>query len=181
MANIGLQAVGGFPRLPARMLVIRLQRTGRSNLATYRFVLAEKSRAAKGKFQEILGHYLPSQKTPVIKVDVERAAHWIKLGAVPSDTAARLMRREGAKGMDAFIKTYTKRKSKKAPVEQPVKPAAAAPVAEVAPIETAAPVVETPVVAEPKIEEPVAAVETKTEEPAIAEAASGTETQSDNA
>lgn len=100
------------------MLVIRLQRTGRSNLATYRIVLADKKSAAKGKFQEILGHYLPAQKVPVIKVDTERAAHWIKLGAVPSNTVARLMKKEGAKGMDGFIKSYTKRRSKKAPAEE---------------------------------------------------------------
>lgn len=110
------------------MLVIRLQRTGRSNLATYRIVLAEKKSAAKGKFQEILGHYLPTQKVPVIKVDTERAAHWIKLGAVPSDTVARLMKKEGAKGMDGFIKSYTKRVSKNAPVVEAPKPAAVAPV-----------------------------------------------------
>lgn len=157
------------------MLVIRLQRTGRSNLATYRIVLAEKQRAAKGKFQEILGHYLPTQKVPVLKVDTERAAHWIKLGATPSNTVARLMKREGAKDMDKFITTYTKRKSKNAPVEEPVKPAAAAPVetapvVEAAPIE-AAPVVEQPAVVEVKAEEPVVVAETKVEEPVVAEVA----------
>jgi small subunit ribosomal protein S16 len=146
------------------MLVIRLQRTGRSNLATYRVVLAEKSSAAKGKFQEILGHYLPAQKTPIIKIDAERAAHWIKLGAVPSDTVARLLQREGAKGMDKFISTYTKKKSKNAPAEEPAKPAAsasaeAAPV-EAAPVEAAAeaPAVEVKEEAAPEVkaEEPVA-------------------------
>lgn len=141
------------------MLVIRLQRTGRSNLATYRIVLAEKSRAAKGKFQEILGHYLPTQKVPVIKVDTERAAHWIKLGAVPSNTVARLMKKEGAKGMDGFIKTYTKRVSKNAPVVEAPKPAAPAPVA----VEAAPEVVaETPVVVEAPAAE--AAPEVKSEE-----------------
>lgn len=134
------------------MLVIRLQRTGRSNLATYRVVLAEKSRAAKGKFQEILGHYLPSQKTPVVKIDTDRAAHWIKLGAIPSDTVARLMKKEGAKGMEKYITTYTKKRSKKAPAEEPA-PAAATPAAE-APVE-ATPAAETA----PAETQPVAAAE----------------------
>lgn len=147
-----MQAFQGFPRLSARMLVIRLQRTGRSNLATYRVVLAEKSRAAKGKFQEILGHYLPSQKTPVVKIDTDRAAHWIKLGAIPSDTVARLMKKEGAKGMEKYITTYTKKRSKKAPAEEPA-PAAATPAAE-APVE-ATPAAETA----PAETQPVAAAE----------------------
>lgn len=138
------------------MLVIRLQRTGRSNLATYRVVLAEKSSAAKGKFQEILGHYLPAQKTPVIKIDADRAAHWIKQGAVPSDTVARLLKREGAKGMESFITQYTKRRSKKAPAEEPAAP--------VAPVAESAPAAETPAaeaapVEEVKAEEPTAATE----------------------
>ncbi len=141
------------------MLVIRLQRTGRSNLATYRVVLAEKSSAAKGKFQEILGHYLPSQKTPVIKIDADRAAHWVKHGAVPSDTVARLLKKEGAKGMEKFISSYTKKRSKKAPVEEPVKPAA--PVVETpaeTPAAAEAPVIETPVAVEtPVVETPVEA------------------------
>lgn len=160
------------------MLVIRLQRTGRSNLATYRIVLAEKSRAAKGKFQEILGHYLPTQKVPVIKVDTERAAHWIKLGAVPSNTVARLMKKEGAKGMEGFIKSYTKRVSKNAPVVEAPKPVAAAPV-EASPVAVETPAVESapdvPVEAPAVAETPVVETspEVKLEEvPPAAEAAS---------
>lgn len=108
------------------MLVIRLQRTGRSNLATYRIVVAEKARAVKGKFHEILGHYMPAQKTPVFKVDAERVAHWVSKGATPSDTVARLLKREGVKGMDQFIVRYAKRRSKNAP-EETAAPVAAAP------------------------------------------------------
>lgn len=109
------------------MLVIRLQRTGRTNLATYRIVVAEKARAVKGKFNEIIGHYLPSQKDPVFKVDAERVAFWVSKGAVPSDTVARLLTRQGVKGMEKFILRYAKRKPKNAPAEEaaPAAPAAA--------------------------------------------------------
>lgn len=112
------------------MLVIRLQRTGRTNLATYRIVVAEKARAVKGKFHEIVGHYLPAQGTPVFKVKTDRIEHWVSKGAVPSDTVARLFRRQGIKNMDTFIKRYAKRRSKNTPAEE------AAPAA--APAETAA-------------------------------------------
>lgn len=124
------------------MLVIRLQRTGRSNLATYRIVVAEKARAVKGKFHEIVGHYLPAQKNPVFKYDAERIQHWVSQGAVPSDTVARMLKREGVKGMDKFISRYTKRRSKNAPPEEaapaPAAPAPAAPAAEAAPAEAEA-------------------------------------------
>lgn len=113
------------------MLVIRLQRTGRENLATYRLVVTEKARAVKGKFLEILGHYLPAQKNPVFKIEKERIEHWVAKGAVPSDTVARMLKREGLKGMDKFILTYTKQRSKSAPEEVPAAaPAPAAPAAE---------------------------------------------------
>jgi small subunit ribosomal protein S16 len=94
------------------MLVIRLQRTGRSNLATYRVVVAEKARPVKGKFLSILGHYLPQQDPPVFQVKEEEISGWIKKGAIPSDTAARLFKRSGMKNMDKYIRRYAKRKVK---------------------------------------------------------------------
>lgn len=113
------------------MLVIRLQRTGRENLPTYRLVVAEKARPVKGKFLEILGHYLPAQKDPVFKIESEKIQEWVKKGAIPSDTVARLLRKNGLKDMDKFIKRYPKRRSKNAPPEEVApKPAPAAPVAE---------------------------------------------------
>jgi len=139
------------------MLVIRLQRTGRTNLATYRIVVAEKSRAVKGKFNEIVGHYLPAQKDSVFKADTERISYWVSKGAVPSDTVARMLKRQGAKDMDKFITRYAKRKSKNAPdepVAAPAAPAAPAPVAE-APVEApAAP--EAPAAEAPAAETPAA-------------------------
>jgi small subunit ribosomal protein S16 len=106
------------------MLVIRLQRTGRKNLATYRLIVAEKARAAKGKFLEILGHYLPQQNPKVFKVEQDKVAAWIKKGAIPSDTVARLLMKDGMKGMDKYMKRYAKQKSKSAPAEEPAAPAA---------------------------------------------------------
>ncbi len=135
-------------------------------------VVAEKSRAVKGKFLEIVGHYLPTQNPKVITAETERIAYWISMGAVPSDTVARLLHRQGVKGMDKFMVRYAKRKSKNAPPEvaAPVAaPAAPAPVetatpeikAEEAPVAT--PEVKTP---EVKIETPAAAPEVAAEAPA---------------
>lgn len=114
------------------MLVIRLQRTGRENLATYRIVVASKHRAVKGKFLEILGHYLPQRQNPVLKFEEERILEWVKKGAQPSNTLARLLKRAGMKGMDSFITPYAKRKPKGEAAEAASAAPAPAPVAEAA-------------------------------------------------
>ncbi len=106
------------------MLKIRLQRTGRENVPTYRIVVAEKSDPVKGKIQEIVGHYLPARDPAVFEFNEERIAFWVSRGAMPSETLARLLRRAGMKGMEKFITRYTKQKPKKEVVEAP---AAAAP------------------------------------------------------
>lgn len=94
------------------MLVIRLQRTGRRNLATYRIVVADKARAVKGKSLAIVGHYLPQRTPATLTFDAPRIGAWVSKGAEPSDTVARLLKREGVKDMDRFIVRYTKRKPK---------------------------------------------------------------------
>ncbi len=110
------------------MLVIRLQRTGRENLPTYRVVVAEHQKPVKGKFLEIVGHYLPARDPVVFEHDDAKIQEWIKKGAIPSDTVARLLRKSGMKNMDKYIQRYVKRRSKKAPPEEAAP--AAAPAAE---------------------------------------------------
>lgn len=104
------------------MLVLRLQRTGRSRVPTYRIVLTEKSWAAKGRFQEILGHYLLDRDPPVFQANEERIRHWMKHGAIPSDTLARVLRKNGVAGMERFVRRYAKKKPKNASEEAPVSP-----------------------------------------------------------
>lgn len=107
------------------MLTIRLQRTGRKNLVTYRIVAAEHARPVKGKFIEILGNYMPQQKGSPLKVDAKKVEALVAKGAVVSDTLARLFKKDGMKGMEKFIRRYTKQRSKSAPAEEPAAPAAA--------------------------------------------------------
>lgn len=125
------------------MLVIRLQRTGRENLPTYRLVVAEKARPVKGKYLEIVGHYLPARDPAVFEKQDERIAHWISKGAIPSETVARLLKKAGLKNMDKFISTYTKKRSKKEPAPEAAPAPAPAP-APVAEAPAATPVAEAP-------------------------------------
>ena len=106
--------------------MIRLQRTGRRNLPTYRVVVADKRAPVKGKFIEIIGAYLPQGKNPTFQVKEDRVGHWVKQGAIPSDTVARLLSRSGMGGMEKFIQRYTKRKKKGETTEEAAAPAAPA-------------------------------------------------------
>jgi small subunit ribosomal protein S16 len=94
------------------MLVLRFQRTGRENIPSFRLVLAEKTAAAKGKVQEYLGHYLPARTPHVFTFERERVEHWLKAGAQPSETLARLLKKEGIQNLDRYIRKYTKQKKK---------------------------------------------------------------------
>lgn len=112
------------------MLRIRLQRTGNKNNPTYRIVVADKRNAAKGKFTEIIGHYLPTRKPAEFECDQDRVSHWMGLGAIPTDTMARLLSKAGMKGLEKFTERYTKQK-KKNPSEEEQAAAAPAPAEEV--------------------------------------------------
>lgn len=71
------------------MLVVRLTRIGKKNQPVFRVVLAEKSRAVKGKFIEILGNYNPRLKTKVFKA--EKIKYWLSQGAKASPTVHNLL------------------------------------------------------------------------------------------
>ena len=75
-------------------VVIRLQRTGKPHQPYYRVVAIEKARAASGKPVEILGSYNPREAVAGKKVVLkkERYDHWIKVGALPSETVTALVK-----------------------------------------------------------------------------------------
>ena len=75
------------------MLVIRLRRAGSKNRQFYRVVVTEGRSARDGRFVEVLGHYNPRTKPETLVLDQERVAHWVKVGATPSDTVRTLIDR----------------------------------------------------------------------------------------
>ena len=73
------------------MLVIRLQRVGRTNDPSFRLVVVESKRATRsGAFLEILGSYDPRHKDKAA-FKRERITHWLGHGAQLSDTAHNLL------------------------------------------------------------------------------------------
>jgi small subunit ribosomal protein S16 len=78
----------------ALMLMIRLQRTGRKNDPSFRFVVTDKKNAAAGgKFIEVLGAYTPKTDEIVLKAD--RVKYWMGVGAQTSDTAYNFLVKQG--------------------------------------------------------------------------------------
>lgn len=76
---------------------IRLRRTGRTKRPAYRVVVADARAPRDGRFIESLGYYNPLADPPVIRIDTEKAAAWLRKGAVPSDTVRELLARAGVR------------------------------------------------------------------------------------
>lgn len=74
---------------------IRLRRTGTTKRPSYRVVVADQRSPRDGRFVELLGYYNPLADPPVLKIDTEKAAAWIKKGALPSNTVRHLLARAG--------------------------------------------------------------------------------------
>ncbi|NTU69883.1 30S ribosomal protein S16 [bacterium] len=77
------------------MLVIRLRRTGRTKKPSFRVIVAEKSMPIYGRFVDIIGNVNLLSNPKVIEINKEKALDWMKKGAQPSETVARLMVKAG--------------------------------------------------------------------------------------
>ena len=88
------------------MLVIRLARLGKKKQAFYRLVAAEKSRAVQKKYVTSLGYYNPRTENGKgeFVFDTKKVETYLKNGAQPSQTVARLLVKNGVKIAEKFIK-----------------------------------------------------------------------------
>jgi small subunit ribosomal protein S16 len=77
------------------MLKIRLRRVGSKKKPSYRLVVADARAPRDGAFVEIIGHYDPLTDPETIVIKEEKALHWLKQGAQPTDTTARLLDKTG--------------------------------------------------------------------------------------
>lgn len=74
---------------------IRLQRGGATHAPHYRIVVAESKSPRDGRFVEIIGTYDPKNKDKdrQLNLKLDRAEHWLSVGAQPSDTVRSLIRK----------------------------------------------------------------------------------------
>jgi len=77
---------------------LRLMRMGKTKQPTYRVVAADGRSPRDGRFLEILGTYQPRHDPSTINIDNAKAVKWLKQGAQPTETVAKLLKISGAWG-----------------------------------------------------------------------------------
>ncbi len=135
-------------------VAIRLSRGGSKKRPYYRIVVADVRAPRDGKYIERIGHYqpqLPKDSEERVKIDTERAKHWLAVGAQPSDRVARFLDAAGllerkarnnpnkAKPGEKATERAEEKAEKAAAAEEAAKEAAAAPVEEASAEEAPAP------------------------------------------
>ena len=158
------------------MLAIRMQRTGRKGHAMFRVVVQDaRLTPTSGKVVASVGHYDPHAKS--VTLDKEKITFYLDHGAQPSDSTARLLKREGVKLPDwVKISDNKARTVRNADKRRSTRPAE--PVAEAAPeAEVPAAALEEPVTEAPAETEVLAETETSTETETTASAVAEVETE----
>lgn len=73
---------------------IRLARHGSKKRPYYRIVVTNSRTPSDRRSLDQIGVYDPSDKTP-LRIEAEKLAHWLQLGAQPTLTVAQLIKRSG--------------------------------------------------------------------------------------
>src|SRR3546814_17267675 len=79
-------------------VAIRLARGGAKKRPYYKIVVTDSRNARDGKFIERIGSYnplLPRDSEERVKIDADRAKHWLSVGAQPSDRVLRFLDQAG--------------------------------------------------------------------------------------
>ena len=74
---------------------IRLKRMGAKKRPFYRVVVADSRMPRDGRFIEEIGYYNPLTDPIEVKINEEKAADWLKKGAIPTDTVKYLFKNIG--------------------------------------------------------------------------------------
>ncbi|MEX0592027.1 MAG: 30S ribosomal protein S16 [Nitriliruptoraceae bacterium] len=95
---------------------LRLRREGTVKRPHYRVVAADSRSPRNGRFLEIIGEYHPMEEPSAIRIDNERALHWLRHGAQPTSAVEKLLRISGAweefKPADAPVRDRSDRSPK---------------------------------------------------------------------
>jgi len=77
------------------MVRLRLRRIGLKGQPTYRIVAADSESPRDGRFLEILGFYNPRTQPATISLKEERVFHWMKNGALPTESVGQVFKAAG--------------------------------------------------------------------------------------
>jgi small subunit ribosomal protein S16 len=75
------------------MITMRLMRFGTKKKPTYRIVVMDSKRARQSQALDTLGTYTPLDEPAGVKIDLEKANHWLSKGVRPSSTVKSLLDR----------------------------------------------------------------------------------------
>ncbi len=89
------------------MVKIRLRRVGAKKKPSYRLVAADSRAPRDGAFIDIMGHYNPLTDPETVVINEEKALYWLRQGAQPTATAARLLSKVGIMEKFKIIKEKT--------------------------------------------------------------------------
>ena len=110
---------------------IRLMRKGKIRTPYFRIVVTDEKKARNGLSIEEIGRYIPSSEPSYIEVNSERAQHWLKIGAQPTEAVEAILKItgdwqkfKGLPGTEGTLKTIPAREDKKVRYEAAVKAAA---------------------------------------------------------
>ncbi len=98
-------------------LKLRLARAGAKKRPFYKIVVADSRSPRDGRFIERVGSYnpiLPQTHAQRLLVNEERAKHWIKLGATPTDRVARMLASKGVVPAPAIPQNQTSKNKPRA-------------------------------------------------------------------
>jgi small subunit ribosomal protein S16 len=76
---------------------IRLTRTGKKNEGYWRIAVFDSRTRRDGRYLENIGVYDPSisKAEEKVKINLERYNHWVKQGALPTESLARILKHAG--------------------------------------------------------------------------------------
>ena len=74
---------------------IRLKRIGRRNRPFYRLIVIDSRKKRDGAAIEEIGWYNPIDKDHSYEIKSDRLFHWLEQGAIASNAAKKLMKRDG--------------------------------------------------------------------------------------
>lgn len=81
--------------LESFVIKLRLRRMGAKKRPSYRIVAADSRSKRDGRIIEQIGFYDPLTEPATIKLNEERAAYWLSVGAQPTETVHILLRKQG--------------------------------------------------------------------------------------
>ena len=77
------------------MVKIRLRRMGAPKKPSYRVVVADSHSPRDGAFISIIGRYDPLTEPETFVIEEAAALDWLRKGAQPTETVARLLKKAG--------------------------------------------------------------------------------------